>query len=144
MMKRFQAKAELVLHEHGIDAAPTFSYDHAGPHDSANAIELMEQQGITQGEESRLLLPALSPDFHRVIEHVHAITAKAFNTQLRITEGRRNVEQYKKMYEAAFYKAVKASSVQEDIRGLKQLWEHVKAPTTEGGSDGDWPKTSML
>lgn len=144
MMKRFQVKAEKVLHEHGIDDPATFSYDHAGPHDSAKAIELLEEKGITQEEQSRLLLPALSPDFHRVIEHVHATACKAFNAQLRVTTGRRSVQEYKKMYESAFYGAVKASSVQKDIRGLKELWQPVKTPTTQGGSDGNWPKTSML
>jgi hypothetical protein len=133
-----------VLHDHDIDGPPTFSYDHAGPHESAKAIELLEEKGITQEEQSRLLLPALSPDFHRVIEHVHATASKAFNAKLRVTNGKRSVEQYQKMYEAAFYGAVKADSVQKDIRGLKELWQHVKTPTTQGGSDGDWPKTSML
>lgn len=144
MMKRFQAKAEKVLDDHDIDAEPTFSYDHAGPHDCAKAIELLEEKGITQDEQCRLLLPALSPDFHRVIEHVHAIACKAFNAQLRVTTGRRSVKQYKEMYEAAFYGAVKASSVQKDIRGLRELWQHVKTPIAQGGSDGNWPKTSML
>jgi hypothetical protein len=51
---------------------------------------------------------------------------------------------YKEMYEDAFYEAVNADSVQADIRGLKLLWEYVRKSTKEGGSDGDWGKTSML
>jgi hypothetical protein len=143
-MKRFKAKAEKVLADHGIEEALVVSYDHAGAHDSAEATELLEGMGITQDEQSRLPLPALSPDFHRVIEHVHATACKAFNKKLRDTEGRRSIEVYQKMYQEAFYEAVKADSVQADIKGLRQLWEYVKKPTAEGGSDGDWAKTSML
>jgi hypothetical protein len=143
-MPRFQAKAEKVLADNKVDEDPVFSFDHAGHHDSAEAVERLEQVGITQDAQSRLLLPSLSPDFHRVIEHVHAIAAKAFNAQLRAAGGKRTVEQYKKMYESAFYGAVHASSVQADIRGLKELWKHVSAPTTKGGSNGDWPATCML
>jgi hypothetical protein len=143
-MPRFQAKAEKVLADNHVKEEPIYSFDHAGPHDAAEAVEMLEQRGITQDKQSRLELPSLSPDFHRVIEHVHAIASKAFNAKLRVTEGRRTVQEYKKMYEAAFYGAVHASSVQADIKGLKELWVHVKKPTTAGGSDGNWPATRML
>jgi hypothetical protein len=144
VMRRFKGKAEKVIAKHRINGSLVVSYDHAGAHDSAQATELLEAMGITQDEESRLLLPPLSPDFHRVIEHVHATASKAFNVKLRNTKGRRTMKQYKAMYEAAFYESVKASSIEADIRGLKQLWQHVKKPAAEGGSDGDWPPASML
>jgi hypothetical protein len=143
-MKRFKIKAEKVLLKYRTDGPPIFSYDHAGPHDAGEAQELLEALGIDQTEESRLLLPALSPDFHRVIEHVHAIASKAFNSKLRLTEGRRDVKYYMKMYEEAFYESVHGPSIEADIRELKQLWAHVKKPASAGGSDGDWPPASML
>ena len=82
--------------------------------------------------------------FHHFLVTERDIASKAFNAKLRVTEGRRTVQEYKKMYEAAFYGAVHASSVQADIKGLKELWVHVKKPTTAGGSDGNWPATRML
>jgi hypothetical protein len=144
VMRRFQSKAEEVLAENHIEESIVVSYDHAGAHDSAEATELLEAMGITQDAQSRMPLPPLSPDFHRVIEHVHAIASRAFNVKLRNTEGRRSINKYKEMYEEAFYEAVNASSVQDDIRGLKLLWEYVRKSTEEGGSEGDWGKTSML
>ena len=86
----------------------------------------------------------MSPDFHRIIEHVHATAAKAFRKELRELASRRSSKFYQELYEKVFYREVKASSVQADIRGLKQLWQHVKTPTAEGGSGGNWPPNSML
>lgn len=144
VMRRFKRKAEEVLAKNHIEESLVVSYDHAGAHDSAQAEELLEKIGITQDAQSRMPLPPLSPDFHRVIEHVHAIASRAFDVKLRNTEGRRTINKYKEMYEEAFYEAVNADSVQADIRGLKLLWEHVRKSTQEGGSEGDWGKTSML
>ena len=147
VMPRFQKKAEAVMQKHagmlhgGEDATPVYSYDHASPHDAAEAEELLEKLGITQ---DRAPLPPLSPDFHRVIEHAHGISCKAFEKVLRRLDTKKPIDFYKKLYEKCFREAVQARSVQQDIRGLKQLYKHVCTAASQGGSEGDWPPNHML
>jgi hypothetical protein len=146
VMKRFLHKAEEVMNKHatGEDATPIFSYDHASAHDAADAVEELEKVGITQEYSSRAWLPALSPDFHRVIEHVHAIACGAFRKELLGLDKKLTMQQYKNMFEKAFRTAVTAHAVQKDIRSLIDLYEHVGAAVAAGGSGGNWPPKHML
>jgi len=150
VMKRFKRKAESVMDKyahklpHPELAAPIYSYDHAGAHDSAEAMELLEKMGIHQDTSCRATLPSLSPDFHRVIEHAHGTACSAFNLKLREVGTARDIEFYKALYKKTFLECVTASSVQKDVQGLKHLWQHVAAPEADGGSAGNWPKNNKL
>lgn len=148
-MKKLQLKAEAVMQQYAKQlpaddsATPIFSYDHAGSHDTAEVEEILEGMGISQQESCRCPLPPLSPDFHRVIEHVHGIVCNAFRKELRNMSYKRTVSSYKKLYEKLFYERIKAESLQKDINGLRAMWEVVSTPVSQGGTGGNWAPQGM-
>lgn len=149
-MKKFKQQADAVMQKHAkelqaedLEVTPIFSYDHAGQHDTEEVEEALEDVGISQDESCRCPLPPLSPDFHRVIERVHANVSRAFKKKLRGQNFSREVSQYKKIYKELFHSTIKAASIQADIRGLRELWTAVATPVSEGGTGGNWGPVGM-
>jgi hypothetical protein len=128
----------------GDNLQPIWSYDHAGHHDTADVNERLARIGITQQDSSRCPLPPVSPDFHRVIEHVHAIVCGAFNKKLRTLKGKRTAKYYQRVFKRTFHSVIKASTIQKDILGLPELWTTVSASKADGGTEGDWAPQDML
>lgn len=106
-----------------------YSYDNPIIHNSEDTEELLEQIGILQTD--RVHLPKYSPDFHKVIEHVHGWLKRKFREKL-LQEPDLKPEDYPKVLFQCFNE-LSAKSVALDVESLlNELYPAVI------DADGDW------
>jgi hypothetical protein len=86
-------------------------------------------------------VPAKSPDFQKVIEHVFGIMSNRFQDKLYSTdyEELHKAADYKRCVESMFYHELTKNSVQKVGASLKDLYAVVMKPESEGGVAGGWP-----
>ena len=62
---------------------PYFSLDNANVHKAAMSDEYVKEMAKKGMRLEPIYVPAYSPDLHKVIEHSHANTTRAFKSELR-------------------------------------------------------------
>lgn len=105
-----------------------FSYDNAKPHNKA-------QQALPPG--SRLDLPALSPDMHKVVEHVHPRMAAEMLRWLRQRGGKAEVAECEQELRAVFARVATADAVDRDVASLPGTYQAIIA------AGGEFPAKSF-
>lgn len=108
--------------QHHLGFQPLLSYDNDSVHTSPLAC--LPEHGVFSGRD-RLVLPARSPDLHRVIERSHGRLCKRFIKQLHYQSGVRTAAQYIKQLELLFFKHESAEVISKDVAKLPELYRVV-------------------
>jgi hypothetical protein len=163
VMAYLKAKVDVARSAGTIGWDPIWSFDHAHPHDYWADGSCARSQPWAGFE--RALLPPLSPDFHKVIEHTFA-RFKQFLRELVYMEvagaavqvGSRQLSDIKvlDLCAAALHKAAGANVIARDVQSLRTTLEVVNHEKGERfmlakngvnkeyvGSGGDWPPKSL-
>jgi hypothetical protein len=123
----------------GVQLRPLFSFDSAKIHKSAlgaQFAELRKEYKWSMG--MRFALPVYSPDMHRVIEHAHARAVLQFRQWLYEHPAEVTIGRYKTEFEKIFRECCTPDIIAQDVAGLPELYQVVKA------RDGAWaPKQEV-
>lgn len=121
-------RAALKLYkQHHLGFRPLLSYGNDRVHTSPLAC--LPEHGVFSGRD-RLVLPARSPDLHRVIEHSHARLCKQFIKLLHYQSDVLTAGQYIEQLRSLFFKHESVEVISKDVAKLPELY-HVVA--VEGG-----------
>lgn len=117
------------------EVGPFLSMDNATWHAAGN----LKVEGNKTVKDCKLPLPAMSPDLHKIIEHVNNRVKSAFAKKLAEDPRKYSADELRAMFEECFFaQDINGSKIIDaDIHSLKQTMEVVSRSRKEGGTEGD-------
>lgn len=122
LVEKLQHQWELYARDHPGAQKPIWLL--SADNDSAHTRARLDAQGIWS-KDHRFDLCALSPDLHKVVEHVHAYLDQALQAWRRSLWPEKPTDvQCKEKLEQLFY-AIKARSIADDVDSLPATYQAV-------------------